>query len=257
METILAAYETVGFTNVEFTLKHVYDYLDAGHGVADVVALLKRHNLNCIGGFETPMNCFGSADERKLNHARIVANCELLGEFEGSALVLGTDGPKPSQKSIDAVGEIAATFGELGEQVKSTGVKLCLEFNWGPVVKSVRTAVDVARRSGSDNVGVLFDPAHYHCTPSKLEMLDAESVPFIAHVHVDDMADKPGELCNCNSDRVLPGEGCLDLQQIFGRLEQFGYEGYFSIEMFDEELWAMSAEAATKKMYDSLLPLCR
>ena len=59
-----------------------------------------------------------------------------------------------------------------------------------------------------------------------------------------------------NSDRVLPGEGCLDLQQIFGRLEQFGYKGYFSIEMFDEELWAMSAEAAAKRMYDSLLPLC-
>jgi 4-hydroxyphenylpyruvate dioxygenase len=87
-------------------------------------------------------------------------------------------------------------------------------------------------------------------------MLDADSVPFIAHVHVDDMADKPGELCNCNSDRVLPGEGCLDLKQIFGRLEEFGYKGYFSIEMFDEELWAMPAVESAKRMYDSLQYLC-
>ncbi len=70
------------------------------------------------------------------------------------------------------------------------------------------------------------------------------------------MADKPGELCNCNADRVLPGRGCLDLRAIFGRLEDYGYRGYFSIEMFDEALWSMQAEASAKRMYDSLQYLC-
>ncbi|MDP7633582.1 MAG: sugar phosphate isomerase/epimerase family protein [Candidatus Latescibacteria bacterium] len=256
LETILAAYEMAGFVHVEFSLKHVYDYLDAGHTSQDVVALLRQHHLDCIGGFETPALCFGAAEQRTQNHDRIVANCQLLAELGGSTLVLGTDGPEPSQEAADPVGVIAATFAELGERVQSTGGKLCVEFNWSPIVKSVRTAVEVARRSGADNVGVLFDPAHYHCTPSKLEMLDVDSVPYIGHVHVDDMADKPGELSNCNADRALPGEGCLDLGQIFGRLEQFGYDGYFSIEMFDEELWAMPPTVAAKRMYDSLLPLC-
>jgi hypothetical protein len=69
----------------------------------------------------------------------------------------------------------------------------------------------VARRTGEDNVGVLFDAAHYHCTPTKFDQIDAENTPLVRHVHVDDMQDKPGELSHCNSDRVLPGEGCLDL----------------------------------------------
>ncbi len=256
LQNILAAYEAAGFVNVEFTLKHIYDYLDAGHTLPDVAALLQRHQLSCIGGFEAAAVCFSQGVERTQNHARILANCQLVGDLGGSVLVLGTDGPGAATVVADPIEVIAATFGELGERVQSTGVKLCLEFNWSPVVKSVRTAVDVARRSGSNNVGVLFDPAHYHCTPSKLEMLTAESVPHIAHVHVDDMADKPGELSNCNADRALPGEGCLDLRQIFGRLEQFGYEGYFSIEMFDEQLWAMPADQAAARMYASLLPLC-
>ncbi|MBT3341450.1 MAG: sugar phosphate isomerase/epimerase [Gemmatimonadetes bacterium] len=253
---ILAAYEAAGFVNVEFTLKHIYDFLDEGHCLQDVATLLERHHLNCIGGFETPAACFAPPDEMEKNHSRIVANCQLLSELGGSILVVGTDGPDPSQAVADPVGQIATTLAQLGDRVKSTGVTLCLEFNWSPIVKSVRTAVEVARRSGVANVGVLFDPAHYHCTPSKLEMLDAESVPFIAHVHVDDMADIPGELSNCNGDRRLPGEGCLDLPLIFSRLELNGYDGYFSIEMFDEELWAMSPEAAAKGMYASLLPLC-
>ncbi len=64
--------------------------------------------------------------------------------------------------------------------MKSTDVKLCIEFNRSHIVKSVRMAVDIASRSSSGNVDVLFDPAHYHFTPSKLEMLDADSVPFIS-----------------------------------------------------------------------------
>ena len=254
LESILPACEAAGFTHIEFTLKHIYDYLDAGHTLQDVAALLKQHQLHCIGGFETAIACFADAEERERSHARILANCQLLGELGGTALVLGTDGPEGD--CDDPVGDIAAAFGELGERVRPTGVKLCLEFNWSPIVKSVRTAVDVARRSGSDSVGVLFDPAHYHCTPSKLEMLNADSVPFSAHVHVDDMQDKPGELCHCNSDRALPGEGCLDLPQIFGRLEEHGYDGYFSIEMFDAELCAMPPAEAAQRMYDSLQYLC-
>jgi sugar phosphate isomerase/epimerase len=111
------------------------------------------------------------------------------------------------------------------------------------------------RRTRRPNVAVLFDPAHYHCTPTKFDQISAENVPFIRHVHVDDMRDKPGELSDCNADRVLPGEGCLDLKALIGRLEECGYAGYYAIEMFDERLWSMPAHAAAKEMYRSLLRL--
>jgi 4-hydroxyphenylpyruvate dioxygenase len=123
-------------------------------------------------------------------------------------------------------------------------------------VKSLRTAAEIARRSRARNVGVVFDPAHYHCTPTKFDQLTPENVATIRHVHVDDMADKPAELSNCNSDRVLPGRGCLDLKAILRRLEKFGYGGYYSIEMFSEKLWAMPARKAARLMYDSLIPYC-
>jgi len=114
----------------------------------------------------------------------------------------------------------------------------------------------VARRSGRLNVGVLFDPAHYHCTPSKFEQLTPETVSLIKHVHVNDMRDKPGELSDCNTDRALPGQGILDLRALFGQIERGGYTGFFSIEMFDEALAALPPEDAARRMYDSLLPLC-
>jgi len=55
---------------------------------------------------------------------------------------------------------------------------------------------------------------------------------------------------------VVAGQGCLDLPALFGQLEKRGYSGYFSIEMFSDELWAMPAEKAAQIMYASLLPMC-
>ena len=256
LETCLAAYAAAGFVNVEFMIRHVKDYLEGGHSLSDVRQLLDRYGLRCIGGFETPAFCFGDADKRAANHETVIGNARLIGELGGANLVVGTDGPADHAEVTDPLGEMAGVFAELGDRIADTGVSLCIEFNWSPLVKSLRTAAEIARRSERENVGVLFDPAHYHCTPSKFDQLTEEAVALIKHVHVDDMRDRPGELSNCNSDRALPGEGCLDLSALFGRIEACGYEGYFSIEMFSDELWAMPAEAAAKRMYDSLLPLC-
>ncbi|HYI24655.1 MAG TPA: TIM barrel protein, partial [Thermomicrobiales bacterium] len=76
------------------------------------------------------------------------------------------------------------------------------------------------------------------------------------HVHLDDMANKPADLSNCNADRVLPGAGVLDLAVIIGRLEEHGYDGFFSMEMFNEDLWALPAAEAARQCYQSLLPYC-
>ena len=254
LEDILPAYHAAGFENVEFVLKHVKDYLAQGHTVDDVKRLLVANELRCVGGFETHLECFSPPEQRAKNHDLIVENARLLGALGAAAMVVGTDGPADPASVADPVVEITKVFAEVARRVKGTGVTLCLEFNWSPVVKSLRTAAEIARRTRASNVGVLFDPAHYHCTPTKFDQLNAQNIAYIRHVHVDDMADKPGELSNCNSDRVLPGKGCLDLPAIFKQLEKNGYRGFFSIEMFSERLWAMPPRTAAKVMYDSLLP---
>lgn len=255
LPTCLAAYEAAGFRNVEFALFHVKDYLNAGHTLSAVRQLLANHQLRCIGGFETPVLCFAEADKQAANHAQIIANAQLLAELGASVLVVGTDGPANPAEAADPLGQAAEVFAQLGDQVAGVGITLCIEFNWSPLVKSLRSAAEIARRAGRENVGVLFDPAHYHCTPTKFDQLDAANVALIRHVHVDDMQDKPGELSNCNADRVLPGQGCLDLAALFGRIEEHGYTGYFSIELFNEDLWAQPADEAARQMYQSLLPL--
>lgn len=256
VEEKLEAYSAAGFSNVEFALGQVHEWLNEGHTISDLRALLQEHKLQCIGGFETGLQAFGDEESNTRNHAHIIDNARLISELEGTILVVGTDGPGDGS-TLEPIAILSQAFAEVATQIEPFGVTLCIEFNWSPIVKSLRTAAQIARLSGASNVGVLFDPAHYHCTPTKFEELNAHNVVWIKHVHVDDMCDKPGELSNCNSDRVLPGEGCLNLTAIFGAIERHGYAGYFSIEMFSDELWNLSPHEATARMYTSLLPLCQ
>jgi len=249
------AYAAAGFKHVEFPLGDVKTFLGEGHAPADVRRLLDERRVDCIGGWEAAVVSFGSEEERQSNQQQLLDNAQLLAELGGKSMVVGTDGPADGQPCDDPLGALAEGFRQVGDLIAPTGVTLCLEFNWSPVVKSLRTAAEVARRADRPNVGVLFDPAHYHCTPTKFDQLTPENVGLVRHVHVDDMRDKPGELSDCNGDRVLPGEGCLDLGALFGRLEELGYDGYFSIEMFNEELWGLPAREAAARMYQSMLTL--
>lgn len=257
LEESLAAYHGAGFRNVEFPLRHVRQYLDQGHRLTDVLGLLDAYEMRCIGGFDSIVECFSLPEQRARNHAQVIENARFLAELGATTMVVGTDGPQDLAALADPVGDMAAVFVAVAEAIGDTGVTLCIEFNWSPLVKSLRTAAEIARRTGMSNVGVVFDPAHYYCTPTKFDQLcKAENAAYIRHVHVDDMRDKPAELSNCNSDRVLPGEGILDLRALFGAIEGHGYGGYFSIEMFSEALWAMPASKAAELMYHSMLPLC-
>jgi sugar phosphate isomerase/epimerase len=212
--------------------------------------LLDDRGLVCIGGFETHLAVFADSEARERNHQSIQENAKLLHTLGGANLVVGTDGPEGQVENV--LDELAAAFRDVASRTRDFQVNLLLEFNWSPIVKSFRTAVEVAQRSGAENVGVLFDSAHYHCTPTKFDQIRSDTVRWVKGVHVNDMRDKPAELSNCNSDRELPGEGHLNLRELFGRIEECGYNGPFCIEMFSDALWALNPKEASRRMYESM-----
>ena len=250
----LSAYSKAGFSNVEFILPLVKDWLAQGHALEEVRNLLASHHLHSIGGFQAAVECFSAPEAQQANHTLHQQNARLIHELGGGTLVVGTDGPAhPTLSDLDTISEV---FVDLMKQIEGLRVTIALEFNWSPVVKSLQSAVLVVKKVNHPQLGILFDPAHYHTTVTKFEHLCADTVPWIKHVHLNDMRDKPGEHSNCNSDRVLPGQGIIHLRSLIEKLEEFGYSGFYSIEMFNEELWKMPAAQAAAQCYQSLLPLC-
>lgn len=254
-EATLAAYAAAGFTQVEWVIPQVKGWLNAGHNLDDLKTLLARLGLRSIGGFETTVCCFGDASAQAQNHDLLVANAALLDALGGGVMVCGTDGPAehPDVQALQAAGRVCARL----VQRFPASVSLAIEFNWSPLVKSLKAADVLAVAAADPRVGILFDTAHYHCTPTKLEDLTPDRVSRILHVHINDMRDVPGDRAHCNADRVLPGQGILPIAAILQRLEAGGYTGPIAIEMFNQQLWDTPVTEAARQMYASLLPYCR
>jgi sugar phosphate isomerase/epimerase len=253
-EEAVDAIAAANFRHVEFRLSLVKDWLEDGHTIKQARNLLEDLQLTSIGGFERAVECFAEPAAVRASLDVHLQNAALIHALGGGTMVVGTDGPETP--SLEALDTVAKTFQKLARSIEGLNVNIALEFNWGPLVKSLNSAVLVCEKVNHPQVGVLFDPAHYYTTTTKFEDINERSGRWINHVHFNDMADKPGDLSNCNSDRVLPGHGVLDLPTLIDALELNGYEGYFSIELFNEELWQLPAHETARLACESAIKLC-
>lgn len=96
------------------------------------------------------------------------------------------------------------------------------------------------------NVGLLVDCFHCHAAAENYEHLAQIPAEKIVLVHLNDCPDVPIDQIQ-DGDRLLPGEGAIDLPAFFAALKRAGYAGPMSLEVFSEDLRAMPArDAATK-----------
>ncbi|MDB6167207.1 MAG: Sugar phosphate isomerase/epimerase [Verrucomicrobia bacterium] len=255
LEEVAAGCAAAGFRAIECPLDQIRGELKKGMTVPQARAIIHGHGLTVSGGFNQNLVGLGTPAEIATSRDEHVRNAELIAALGGTMMVVGTDYINwPAAKEVpDVIGRMAEAAREVADRIRPLNVTIAIEFNWG-MVKTLLATVEIARRSGAANVGVLFDPAHFHSTSTKTEHITAETVRYLRHVHVDNMPASPAETTDCNTARLLPGDpaGCYDLVDLFGRFERLGYRGSYAIEMFNAELWSLPPAAAAKRMFDAM-----
>jgi len=87
--------------------------------------------------------------------------------------------------------------------------------------------------------------------PYTYEDLKALDPGLIVHVHVNDAPKRP--LRNqIDNQRLLPGEGIIDLVGFLRILKDKGYDGYLSIETFSDELKKLGWQEAARRAKHAL-----
>jgi sugar phosphate isomerase/epimerase len=99
-----------------------------------------------------------------------------------------------------------------------------------------------AKECGS-NVGLTLDAWHWHHAGGTPEDIVAAGKDRIVVVHFDDSARLPPEEVRDN-ERLLPGEGVINLTGFLRALRQIGYEDGLSIEVFGRGLKQMPPETS-------------
>jgi 2-keto-myo-inositol isomerase len=228
----LRAYESQGGD-----LHAITDALEAGGlDACELLAVRKWQELP-LGEFEEA-------------RAEAVAVFDLATRI-GAPIVTSPAGKIPHNKD-----EWLSRVQEICDIASGYDLSLALEFIAGRSIPDLTAALDIVRSADSDNLGVLLDFFHLHKSKSTMEDLSSCSQGEINLVHVDDVAGKPLESLG-DKDRRFPGDGVLPMGDLFGTLRDVGYEGYFSIEIFNDEYWAMDPGDVARMAYQKTCPFLK
>lgn len=132
------------------------------------------------------------------------------------------------------------------------GVRLALEFHAADAFcNNLDTAATLIEACAEPNLGLCLDAFHFHTGPSKTEDLARLTAKNLFHVQLCDATGRPRELL-ADADRVLPGDGEINLASLADRLRAIGYAGAVSVEMMNPMLWTVSAEQVAEAARQSL-----
>lgn len=156
--------------------------------------------------------------------------------------------------------DLAADYDSLIDPLHKTaefaaerGVKINLEFLGGePINGTLGSGIELVNRVNHPAFGLLFDLCHYYVSASHLEELQLLDKGKLFQVHVDDSPRLPMEKQRSDK-RCFPGEGRIDVVGMLRHLRSnAGYSGYYTVELYDPEIWTLPADETMTKLATSL-----
>jgi len=157
----------------------------------------------------------------------------------------------PNEMSTDeALNRAAQRTAEYAEMAKPIAIGL-EPIGRTTLMGGPTAALETAARSGKANVGIVMDTFHFYL--SQIPDAEIRAIPRekLLLVHVNDAEDLPIEKLR-DAHRMHVGHGVLPLAQTFQTLNQMGYNGSLSIEIFREEYWNQPVEQVVLEAKQSL-----
>lgn len=247
----LAAIAAAGFDGVEIFEN---DFLAFDGSPADVGKMVRDHGLE-ITLFQ-PFRDFEGMPEphRSRTFDRAERKFDIMQQL-GTDLVLVCSNVSPV--SLGGIDRAAADFHELGERAARRGLRVGYEaLAWGRHIFDHRDAWEIVRRAQHPNIGLILDS--FHSLARKIDINSIRSIPKES-IFIVQLADAPmidmDLLYWSRHFRNMPGEGDLAVTDFTAAIAETGYDGYFSLEIFNDQFRGGSAKAIAADGQRSLVYL--
>ena len=248
LELKLRAIAQAGFDGVEIFEN---DLLTAQKSPREIGALIRELGLKCTV-FQPFRDFEGMPDNlRPRIFERLERKFDVMQEL-GTDLLLVCSNVSPV--SMGDRHRIVADLRELGERAAKRGLRVGYEaLAWGRHVSDHRDAWSVVRDVDHPSIGLILDSFH-----SLARSIPNESLRDIdpSRIFIVQLADAPllqmDYLSWSRHFRNMPGQGDLPVADFVSTLLQRGYEGCFSLEIFNDRFRSSSASAIALDGHRSL-----
>lgn len=240
-----------GYAGIELWATDIYEFIGQGGEVRDVEKALDDYGLFVPCMIATR----GWAEASDFEYAHQLAETkrrfELAARLKSPYFVCS-----PPYEPFDDLAQVTKRYGDLLQLGREVGVKPTFEYiSFFHCCSSLADAWKVVQDVDDEDATVIVDAFHSWNTNSSLDLLRQIPGEKISHYHIDDAAPDIPATQQKDPDRVMVGDGVIDLKSEMQVLRDIGYQGRISLELFNPELWSQDPAEVLKLGMERLTEL--
>jgi len=222
-----------GFDGVELWINDVYEFIGRGGEVRDVERALADHGL--FVPCTIAMRQWAEASEIEYPSMLEEAKRRMeLARRLGAPYIVAT----PSRAPCDPA-QTSRRYRDLLRIGREVGIRPTMEYiSFFASVAKLEDAWRIVEEAEAPDATLIVDSFHTWNSGSRAALLAEIPLERISHWHIDDAAPGKPAGTQTDSDRVMVGDGPIDLAADFAMLRAKGWDGTVSLELFNRELWA-------------------
>ena len=227
----LIAVAEAGFDGVEF---FETDFLAFDGSPGDVGRMVKDHGLEI--SILQPFRDFEGMppEKRQVGLDRAQRKFDLMEQL-GTELMLVCSNTSPD--ALGGIDRAADDLAQLAERAAKRNMRIGFEaLAWGRHVSDHRDAWEIVRRANRDNLGLILDS--FHTLSRKIDVDSIRAIPGdkLFYIHLADAPRIDMDLLYWSRHfRCMPGQGDLDVLGFARAVAATGYDGYYSLEIFNDQ----------------------
>lgn len=153
---------------------------------------------------------------------------DLAAAVGAPAVCVASGRPLPGNPPEEAREYLLESLAAITDYAESEGVSVGIEFEPELLVESTAEALDVVEAVGSDALGVNLDLGHVAVYGDDPAESVRQCAGHITGIHLEDIV---GGIRGKHYHRI-PGEGDLDFAAMFDALDDIGYDGFATLELY-------------------------
>ncbi|WP_049921171.1 sugar phosphate isomerase/epimerase family protein [Halopiger djelfimassiliensis] len=242
LEDAIESIANAGYDGVELLLDdpHLYPPTATAAAVDRVADALDTHDvavsngnafmLTAIEDFHHPSFIEPDADYRRRRIDYTLAALETAADLDIPHISIEPGGPVPDEKSREwAMETFVEGLEEVAERAAIVGVDVLVEPEPDLLIETSDEFRDLLERIDAVRVGCNFDAGHFYCVGEEPAELVDQLWEYTNHYHLEDIpADRSHE-------HTQLGEGAMDVDAFLGALEDRGYDGFVTVELYPYE----------------------
>jgi sugar phosphate isomerase/epimerase len=246
---VIAAASKAGFHAIEPWITEIDRHTSDGGTLKDLGKRIADAGLTVENAIA--FNSFLDDDD-----ARRAASMEKLKADMDKVLQIGGKriaAPPGNSRAAVSLDNAARYYREALEMGAKVGVQPLLEL-WGthPVLGPLSHGIYVSVGAGRADASMLLDVFHLYKSGSAFASLKQINGASLNVMHLNDYPQAADSSTLNDGNRIYPGDGVAPLRQILRDLRDIGFRGYLSLELFNKEYWARSADENLKTAMEKI-----